>query len=344
MAHGQLHSDENEDARDAVLQEAEVAQQAREHEVQRPQAEHGERGGREVDEDAVVLRELRGHGVHGEEDVDDLQHNNHEQQEGAAPSAAPARAAACRGATLRRAGGACPVLHLRIAGVGLRVGLSLGRARLGRSHRRRGPDKLAAARRRLRRRTVAGLLPRAPGEQRAAGVVGVRDGKAPRDEPHAEVLPGVLVLVVSGHSGLVAAPHEHRPEEQLHHPGQVEERGAHPIEAEAQQHSAQNPQEERLVHLVSWRGVGHEDHVEEEDVVHGQQVLQDVPVEPCERARTPERHPDPGVEGETDDEPEHAVQVRLGLAPLIAASAPARREEAEVEGRQAKEDHREGGP
>ena len=76
----QLDADEGEDDRQAPCQVVEAVQQARQHEVQRPQAEDGERVAGVDDEGVVADGEDGGHAVDGEDQVGGLDRGDHREQ------------------------------------------------------------------------------------------------------------------------------------------------------------------------------------------------------------------------------------------------------------------------
>ena len=82
-----LHADEGEDDGEALLQVAEAGVQVGEQEVQRAQAEDGERVRREHDELLVADGEHGRHGVDGEDHVGRLDEHEHREQRRRQPPA-----------------------------------------------------------------------------------------------------------------------------------------------------------------------------------------------------------------------------------------------------------------
>mmetsp|Transcript_84659 Transcript_84659/g.218207 ORF Transcript_84659/g.218207 Transcript_84659/m.218207 type:complete len:237 (+) Transcript_84659:441-1151(+) len=231
----------------------EVLEQLCEDEVQRPQAEHRKRRGGEVDEGAVVLRDLRGHRVHREDQVNNLQHEHDQQQHRSLPYQRPAAG----GRVARRR---------RLLGRGLlRVHGSPARIRCA-DHGGHGSC----------------LFLGHAHEQQSMAVVRARQGQPPRHQLHALVLARVLVVVIGG-CRLVAAPDEDEAKSHLHDERCPKEFCADNVEEQAEHNRAEDPQEQALVQVLGRGRVRGEHDMEEEYVIHGEKILQEIAVEPDDR-------------------------------------------------------------
>mmetsp|Transcript_15611 Transcript_15611/g.35869 ORF Transcript_15611/g.35869 Transcript_15611/m.35869 type:complete len:213 (-) Transcript_15611:158-796(-) len=121
------------------------------------------------------------------------------------------------------------------------------------------------------------------------------------------MLCGVFILLIN-QASLNTCVDQECSKEEVHPMAHVEQPLANHKEEQTERNRADNAIEERLVLQVIGRAVDVEDHVEHEEVVHGEHPLQYVSAAPIESRGWAKHHPHVHIEHGSTANPKHDVQ------------------------------------